>query len=84
MNYDINLSEEETFRKEINEELAINVSQEDLSCIATLNTEKKYAYDLILKKLLNNKGGAFFIDGPGGTGKTYLYSALLATVRSKS
>ena len=38
VNYDINLSEEETFMKEINEELAITVSQEDLSCIATLNT----------------------------------------------
>ena len=50
MNYDINLSEEETFMKEINEELAIPVSQEDLSCISTLNTEQKYAYDLILKK----------------------------------
>ena len=25
----------------------------------------------------------FFIDGPGGTGKTFLYSALLSTIRSK-
>ncbi|KAL5548831.1 hypothetical protein UlMin_004062 [Ulmus minor] len=55
VNYDINLSEEETFMKEINEELAITVSQEDLSCISTLNTEQKYAYDLILNKLLNNE-----------------------------
>ncbi|KAL5541396.1 hypothetical protein UlMin_043440 [Ulmus minor] len=31
VNYDINLSEEETFMKEINEELAITVSEEDLS-----------------------------------------------------
>ncbi|KAL5542376.1 hypothetical protein UlMin_010086 [Ulmus minor] len=83
VNYDINLSEEETFMKEINEELAITVSQEDLSCISTLNTEQKYAYDLILNKLLNNEAGAFFIDGPGGTGKTYLYRVLLVTFRSK-
>nr|XP_019069498.1 ATP-dependent DNA helicase PIF4-like [Solanum lycopersicum] len=27
--------------------------------------------------------GAFFIDGPGGTGKTFLYRALLAAVRTK-
>ncbi|KAF3620382.1 hypothetical protein FXO38_04653 [Capsicum annuum] len=27
--------------------------------------------------------GAFFIDGPGGTGKSFLYHALLAAVRSK-
>ena len=25
----------------------------------------------------------FFVDGPGGTGKTYLYRALLANVRSR-
>ncbi|KAG5530742.1 hypothetical protein RHGRI_025642 [Rhododendron griersonianum] len=33
----------------------------------------------------NRKGrnGSFFIDGPGGSGKTYLYRALLATIRSK-
>ena len=27
--------------------------------------------------------GVFFIDGPGGTGKTFLYKALLAEVRSR-
>ncbi|XP_066310860.1 uncharacterized protein [Miscanthus floridulus] len=27
--------------------------------------------------------GIFFVDGPGGTGKTYLYRALLATIRSQ-
>ena len=31
----------------------------------------------------NNSPAVFFIDGPGGTGKTYLYKALLATVRSR-
>ncbi|CAA0811538.1 Unknown protein, partial [Striga hermonthica] len=29
------------------------------------------------------KKGAFFVDGPGGTGKSFLYRALLATVRSR-
>ncbi|KAJ9557182.1 hypothetical protein OSB04_011796 [Centaurea solstitialis] len=29
------------------------------------------------------KSGAFFIDGPGGTGKTFLYRALLAKIRSR-
>ncbi|VAH83313.1 unnamed protein product [Triticum turgidum subsp. durum] len=32
--------------------------------------------------VLHRKGKVFFIDGPGGTGKTYLYKALLAKVRS--
>jgi ATP-dependent DNA helicase PIF1 len=30
----------------------------------------------------NRKSKVFFVDGPGGTGKTYLYKALLAKVRS--
>jgi uridine kinase len=28
-------------------------------------------------------GGLFFVDGLGGTGKTYLYRALLATIRNQ-
>jgi Rad3-related DNA helicase len=28
-------------------------------------------------------GGLFFVDGPGGTGKTYMYKALLDTIRSQ-
>jgi ABC-type transport system involved in cytochrome c biogenesis ATPase subunit len=28
------------------------------------------------------RGRVFFVDGPGGTGKTFLYRALLAKVRS--
>ena len=32
--------------------------------------------------LLPMQGGAFFVDGPRGTGKAFLYSLLLARVRS--
>jgi len=39
-------------------------------------------YNEILDHVLNHKGNVFFVDGPGGTGKTYLYRALLAKVRS--
>ena len=31
----------------------------------------------------SQKKGCFFIDGPGGIGKTFLYMALLPKVRSK-
>uniref|UniRef100_A0A3Q7EVU2 ATP-dependent DNA helicase n=1 Tax=Solanum lycopersicum TaxID=4081 RepID=A0A3Q7EVU2_SOLLC len=34
-----------------------------------------------IRKRGNAIGRAFFIDGPGGTGKSFLYRALLATVR---
>nr|GEV79972.1 ATP-dependent DNA helicase PIF1-like [Tanacetum cinerariifolium] len=39
-------------------------------------------YDEILRHVDNDIMGVFFIDGPGGTGKTFLYKALLANVRS--
>ena len=29
------------------------------------------------------QGGVFFLDGPGGTGKTFVYKLLLAHVRSE-
>ena len=37
----------------------------------------------ILKAVDGGDGGVFFVDGPGGTGKTYLYRALLARVRGQ-
>ena len=33
--------------------------------------------------MFSNAPGTFFIDGPDGTGKTFLYRAILATIRSK-
>ncbi|XP_055804455.1 uncharacterized protein LOC129873391 [Solanum dulcamara] len=41
------------------------------------------AFNMILVRVYSDKPGAFFIDDPGGTGKTFLYRALLANVRSK-
>ncbi|XP_073129961.1 uncharacterized protein [Henckelia pumila] len=37
---------------------------------------------MIMKCVDGNSGGMFFVNGPGGNGKTYLYRAILATVRS--
>jgi AAA+ superfamily predicted ATPase len=33
--------------------------------------------------VINKKGRVFFVDGPGGTGKTFLYRCLIATVHSE-
>uniref|UniRef100_A0A3Q7IG32 ATP-dependent DNA helicase n=1 Tax=Solanum lycopersicum TaxID=4081 RepID=A0A3Q7IG32_SOLLC len=43
----------------------------------------KRTYNIILERVYSNKSGVFFIDGPGGTGKTFLYRALLAAIRTK-
>ena len=49
----------------------------------TLNEEQRAAYDEIMSLVDTEHGGLFFVDGPGGTRKTYLYRALLATIRSQ-
>ncbi|GJT32310.1 ATP-dependent DNA helicase PIF1-like protein [Tanacetum coccineum] len=69
--------------REIRAEKDIIVSQEDLDAIFKLNERQKSAFETIIEKAYSSGSGAFFVDGPGGTGKTYLYRALLAEVRSK-
>ena len=53
-----------------------------MKLIETLNSDQRAGFTEILDHVVNNKGKVFFVDGPGGTGKTYLYRALLAKVRS--
>ena len=53
-----------------------------MKLIETLNSDQRAGFTEILHHAVNNKGKIFFVDGPGGTGKTYLYRALLAKVRS--
>ncbi|XP_070019675.1 uncharacterized protein [Nicotiana sylvestris] len=69
--------------KDCHFERNITVREEDLLLEAKLNTEQRKTYDKILNMIFSNQSGAFFIDGPGETGKTFLYRALLAVVRSK-
>ncbi|XP_062213715.1 uncharacterized protein LOC133914676 [Phragmites australis] len=69
--------------REIFEERSIEVDHEFASIVSSLNLEQRYAYDKILSYVDNGNGTAFFVDGPGGTGKTFLYKALLAKVRSE-
>ncbi|XP_059291269.1 uncharacterized protein LOC132044772 isoform X2 [Lycium ferocissimum] len=69
--------------RDIHLERNIVVTEEDLLLYKKLNKEQQTAYHAILNRIFSNGIGAFFIDGPGGTGKTFLYRALLATVRSK-
>ncbi|UYV67989.1 hypothetical protein LAZ67_5002727 [Cordylochernes scorpioides] len=44
--------------------------------------EQKEAYDRFLSKIDSNAGGLYFLDAPGGTGKTFLINLLLTKVRS--
>lgn len=73
----------EKYCKEIRDEIDITVSEKDLASIVLLNNDQLVAYNDILDAVVNKKPKSFFIDGPGGTGKTFLYRAILATVRSQ-
>ncbi|KAG5542824.1 hypothetical protein RHGRI_015805 [Rhododendron griersonianum] len=74
--------EHELVCREILEEQNINVSEIDLLSISKLNAEQLKAYNEIMQAVRKNNGTCFFIDGPGGTGKTFLYRAVLAAIRS--
>ncbi|KAG5560902.1 hypothetical protein RHGRI_004059 [Rhododendron griersonianum] len=81
---DLTMAEDRlTEKREILDELAVTVPLEDYSAATTLNEEQLAAYDIIMDCINSEQSGIFFIDGPGGTGKTYLYRALLATIRLK-
>jgi hypothetical protein len=51
--------------------------------VHNLNPEQLSGYTEIIDHMINRKGRVFFVDGPGGTSKTFLYRCLIATVRSE-
>lgn len=48
-----------------------------------LNEQQKQVYETLMQAVDNNTGGLFFLDAPGGTGKTFVISLILATIRSR-
>ncbi|KAJ9566736.1 hypothetical protein OSB04_002702 [Centaurea solstitialis] len=69
--------------REVQEEYSIVVEDEHVHARDSLNSDQKYAYNEVMRHVDDNIPGVFFIDGPGGTGKTFLYKALLANVRCR-
>jgi PIF1-like helicase/Helitron helicase-like domain at N-terminus len=60
------------------------LEQADLAAqhIATLNPDQRSAFDRITAAVVNSTGDIFFLHGPGGTGKTYVYNTLCYDMRS--
>ncbi|EGT58459.1 hypothetical protein CAEBREN_15442 [Caenorhabditis brenneri] len=50
--------------------------KEGEDALTKLNKEQREAVDAILGAKNSLRGGLFFIDGPGGTGKTFVYNCL--------
>ncbi|XP_042941189.1 uncharacterized protein LOC122275912 [Carya illinoinensis] len=83
LDQNIHFDEDEFLSREIDDELAVSIPEEDILASTLLNTEQQVVYKLVLEKVFSDQNAAFFIDGPGGTGKTFLYKALLAEITSK-
>lgn len=69
----------------IEEELAYSLddlNSESESLVSNLNDEQLHAFTCITNAVFNKNPGLFFVSGYGGTGKTYLWNAIVATVRS--
>lgn len=49
-----------------------------------LNEQQSSAYNQLINAVDNGNGGIFFLDAPGGTGKTFLLSLILAAIRGQS
>lgn len=71
--------------------LAINVAVYEGQESGCMNSEQRIIYDEIVSAIYNvpnevtqTRNNFSFVDGPGGTGKTFLYNALLARVCSNS
>ncbi|XP_055542911.1 uncharacterized protein LOC129728491 [Wyeomyia smithii] len=60
------------------------LNQEVRTKIPLLTNQQKDVYDTLLKAVDEGNEGIYFIDAPGGTGKTFLISLLLDSVRSRS
>ena len=66
----------------IQEELSIQIPNEDVHNVHKLNHDQLIALNTILDVINRNQSQVFFVDGPGGTDKTFIYRTLIAHCRS--
>jgi ATP-dependent DNA helicase PIF1 len=69
--------------REVREQYSLGVNDTNFRGVQNLNPEQLSGYTKIIEPMINRKGRVFFVDGPGGTGKTFLYRCLIATIRSE-
>ncbi|XP_026463605.1 uncharacterized protein LOC113380822 [Ctenocephalides felis] len=77
----------DTFNRELEREREYDHQELDLvvqTNVPLLNCQQKEVYDTLMKAIDDENGGLYFLDAPGGTGKTFLMSLVLASVRARS
>lgn len=72
----------ERLSRDYRHEQSISVSDDDIRSIDLLNAEQRSVFDLIMQMINAKQSGAFFLDGPGGTGKTFytVHCSLMSVV----
>jgi chromosomal replication initiation ATPase DnaA len=53
------------------------------SLVSQLNFDQKHVYETIISRVTSNSPGFFFVCGHGGIGKTFLWNAITAHLRSE-
>lgn len=59
------------------------LEEEHIQIMSTMTDEQKGIYETIMSRVVDKKPGFFFLNGYGGTGKTYIWRGLTAGLRSK-
>ena len=72
----------ELIATELNYDLIEQIAEHDLS-LAQLNEGQRNAYSTILHSITDGSQSLHFVQGPAGTGKTFLYKVLCNYFRSK-
>ena len=65
----------------IQDELIVPNVDEELTLIEKLNNDQRVAYETIMTIIDCKESMIFFVDGLEGTGKTFLYRTILATLK---
>ncbi|XP_024007229.1 uncharacterized protein LOC112083434 [Eutrema salsugineum] len=50
----------------------------------TMNKDQREVYDAVMDSIEKGSGRLLFVNGPGGTGKTYLYKTIIGKLRSEN
>ncbi|UYV73324.1 hypothetical protein LAZ67_10002721 [Cordylochernes scorpioides] len=82
-----NRSANDSYDRDLQREAHFDV--DDLSVFVERNLsklvpEQRIAYDTLMQAISDQRGGLYFLDAPGGTGKTFLINLILATIRSRN
>lgn len=96
--YDKNLSQysdlpniEKSSTARISNTLLAETQYLDIQCLkdsfkeqfTLLNEEQKKVYEAVINSVYNKSGKIFFLYGPGGTGKTFVYNTIINKLRSE-